>query len=64
MKSVALILTILELYLRTKLHRARITNRSDPAKVRSAGGVVQAGESSEVCMVENVEDFRPQLQSS
>ena len=50
----------LEFYLRAKLHRARITNTRDPAKVRSAGDV-QALEASEVCVVENVEDFRAQL---
>ena len=47
---------------RGELHRARITNTSDPAKIRSACDV-QAGESTEVCVVENVEDFRAQLQS-
>lgn len=53
----------LERELHTKLHRARIANAADAAEVCAAGDV-QTGETTEVRVVEDIEHFGAQLQSS
>ena len=50
----------LETYLCAELHRARIANASNLAECRARD--IQAGEAPEVRVVDDIEDFSPQLE--